>query len=134
MRKPGRPRKNGFQPMTMLVRVTLATFAYGRARDAGEKHSTAVREAVKYVRETAPSMRVSETEVKRIMAKWRSKRRSTCLYVSKPNVEPCIISVPGRDGRMIDARVVYTASVGPHPTYTRANAAAKDTKKKSHRD
>jgi hypothetical protein len=125
MKTPGRPKKNGQKPMWMLKRETLVIRSYGRAREAREKHSAAITEAVKYIRDTAPTMPISETEVKRIVTVWRSKRRRTCLFVSKPNPEHSIIAVPGRDGRIVYARIVYTASVGPHPIYPRANAAEK---------
>lgn len=124
MKKPGRP-KNGVQPSWMLGRVTMAVYAYDLARKAGEKHSVAVSEAVTYIRETAPRMTISETEVKRIVAEWRSKRRKACLFVSKPDPEHSIVLVPGRDGRIVPVRIVYSASVGPHPIYPRANAARK---------
>lgn len=122
---PGRPKQNGQQPMRILLRSTVVIYAYGRAREAGEKHSVAVREAVEYIRATPHPMPISETEVKRIVAEWRSKRRRTCLFVSRPDPEHSIIAVPRRDGKIGDARIVYTASVGPHPIYPRANAAAK---------
>jgi hypothetical protein len=125
MNKPGRPRKNGQQDMYILERITLALFAYGRARDAGEKHSVAISEAVKYVRETIPAMPISETEVKRIVAGWRSKERPMCLLVTKPGLEHSLIRVPGRDGKWVDARILYTASVGPRPISDRAKAAKK---------
>jgi hypothetical protein len=124
MKKPGRPKKNGQKPMSVLERVMLVIHAYNLARDAGEKHIVAVLEAVNYVRDTAPAMRISETEVKRILAMWRPKGKATCLFVSKPDPEHSIIKVPGRDGRMVNARIMYTASVGPRPTHPRANAAA----------
>jgi hypothetical protein len=110
--------------MVVLVRDTLAIYAYGLARDAGEKHIVAVLEAVNYIRDVAPAMRISETEVKRIVARWRPKGKATCLFVSKPDPEHSTIWVPGRDGRMVNARIIYTASVGPRPSYPRANAAA----------
>jgi hypothetical protein len=123
MNKPGRPRKNGQQDMRMLERITLALFAYGRARDAGEKHSVAISEAVKYVREVVPAMPISETEVKRIVAAWRSKERPICLLVTKPDPARSVVRVPRRDGRFVNARITY--SVGPRPIYPRANTAEK---------
>ena len=105
----------------MLTRETLVVYAYGRAREAGEKHSVAISEAVKYVRDNAPAMPISETEVKRIVATWRSKQRPTCLFVTKPDPEHDTLVLP--DGRKV--RMLYTASVGPHPIYPRANAAKK---------
>jgi len=77
MKKPGRPRKNGMQPMWMLERIILALYAYGRAREAGEKHSVAVSEAVQHVLDRAPQMPISETEVKRTVATWRSNESAT---------------------------------------------------------
>lgn len=124
MKKLGRPKKNGQKPMWMLKRVTLAIYAYGRARDAGEKHIVAIGEAVKHIRDKCPRMPISETEVKRIVATWRPKRGATCLFVSKPDPEHSVIRVPGRDGRIVNARISYTASVGQPPIYPRANAAA----------
>lgn len=121
MNKRGRPKHDGRQPVWRMERVILAIYAYDQARKAGEKHSVAISEAVKYIRDTAPAMRVSETEVKRILATWRSKRSATCLLVDKPNQEHNSRVLPkGRGGR-----ILYTVSVGPRPIYPRANAAEK---------
>ena len=109
----------------MLGRVTLAVYAYDLATGAGEKHSVAISEAVQYIRHTAPRMRISETEVKRIMADWRPKGSASCLFVDKPHPEQSIIPVLGRDGEPTYATNLYTASVGPRPVYARANAAQK---------
>lgn len=119
MNKPGRPRKNGEKPFWMLERDTVAVYAYGRAREGGEKHSVAISEAVTHIRATYPRMPVSETEVKRIAAAWRSKQRSSSLFVSKPDPEHNSITLP--NGRKV--RILYNASVGPRPIYPRANAA-----------
>lgn len=119
MKKPGRPRKNGEKPFWMLERETVAVYAYDQARKAGEKHSVAISEAVKFIRATYPWMPISETEVKRAMAHWRSKRRASALFVSKPDPEHNCIILP--NGRKV--RILYTASVGPRPIYPRSNAA-----------
>jgi len=129
MKKPGRP-KNGLRPMWMLERITLVLFAYERAREAGEKHCVAVSEAVKYVRQTAPAMRISETEVKRIVAYWRPKGSTRCLRVNEPAPSGHITSVPVlKNGvvSFIKCRVLLTASHGPRPIYARANAAQKSS-------
>jgi hypothetical protein len=110
--------------MSVLERDTLVIYAYGRSRDAGEKHIVAILEALEYIRDTAPRMGISETGVKRTVARWRPQEKTTCLFVEKPNSEHSIIRVPGRDGRMVNARILYTASVGPRPIYPRANAVA----------
>jgi hypothetical protein len=133
MNKVGRPPKNGQQPMWVLERITLALFAYERAREQGEKHCVAVSEAVKYIRQTAPRMRVSETEVKRIVAYWRPKGSIKCLRVNEPGPSGNIVSAPVlRNGvvSFINCRVLYTASHGPRPIYRRANAASKRTDKR----
>jgi hypothetical protein len=132
MHKVGRPSKNGLQPMWVLQRVTLAVFAYERARESGEKHSVAVTEAVKYIRQTAPRMRISETEVKRIVAYWRPKGSTKCLRVSEPEPSASILSVPVlRNGSVlfIKCKALYTVAQGPRPIYRRANAASKPSKK-----
>jgi len=121
MKTPGRPKKNGQKPMLMLERATLVVYAYSRAREAGEKHSVAISEGVKYIQDTAPAMPISETEVKRIVAEWRSKRRPMCLVVTRP--DPAHNSVALPNGQK--ARILYTASVQLHPIYPRANAAEK---------
>ena len=121
MKARGRPQKNGQKPMWMLGRATLVVYAYGRARDGGNKHSVAISEAVKYIRDTAPTMPISETEVRRIVAGWRSKRRPMCLFVSRPDPEHNSVVLP--NGRK--AKILYTASVRLHPIYPRANAAEK---------
>ena len=128
MKKEGRRRKNGFQPIWVLHRETLALFAYERAREAGEKHSVAVREAVEYIRQMAPRMCISETEVRRIVAYWRPKRSTRCLQVREPSLSGKVLTVPVlRNGvvSFIKCKVLFTASHGPRPIYPRANAAEK---------
>jgi hypothetical protein len=46
MKKVGRPRKNGEQPLGRLGRDTVGVYHYRKARQAGEKHSEAIKEAV----------------------------------------------------------------------------------------
>ena len=57
--------------MWMLRRETMIIYGYDQARRLGEKHAAAIKEAVRYVRETDPLMRISETEVRRVLAYWR---------------------------------------------------------------
>ena len=113
MEKRGRPRKNGEQPIWMLDRVTLVVYAYDQAREAGEKHMAAITEAVEFIRENRPWMKVSQTEVKRILANWRSKRRPVGLLVTKPDPADCKLTLP--DGRIV--RRVLGAAFGPRPIY-----------------
>jgi len=130
MHNVGRPR-GGRQPIWVLQRILLALFAYERAREQGEKHCVAVREAVEYIRRAATAIRISETEVKRIVAYWRPKGSTKCLRVSQPRPEENTISVPvKRNGvvSFIKCRVLYTAAPGPRPLYSRTNPASKPNK------
>jgi hypothetical protein len=120
MKKRGRPRKNGEKFFWMLVREVVAVFAYGRARKAGLKYSSAITEATNYIPATYPLMKISETEVKRIVASWQPKQAATCLVVSKPDSQHSIIPTPR--GTKIIAFTIWNR---PHPVYPRANAAAK---------
>jgi hypothetical protein len=121
MKKAGRPRKNGDQPMWMLERATLVVFAYDRAREAGEKHKAAIASAVEFIRKKRPMMKICETEVRRILAEWRSKRSPVGLLITKPDPANCMFTLP--DGQVV--RRVLSASFGPRPVYARANAAEK---------
>jgi hypothetical protein len=118
MKKRGRPKKNGLRPLWMLRRTSLAILAYDRSRRAGDKHSAAIGEAVAFIRGTDPRMRISKTEVKRILAIWRPRSRPFGLVVSEPDPSDSIMILP--DGRK--AKRLWIGSVGLRPTYPRSNA------------
>jgi len=120
MKKAGRPKKNGEQPVWMLDRVTLVLHAYDKARKAGAKHMAAIAEAVEFTRENRPRMKISTTEVRRILAQWRSNRSPVGLLVTKLDPD-CTLVLP--DGRV--AKRLFGAAFGPRPCHPRANAAAK---------
>lgn len=107
----------------MLRRITLAVFGYDEARTAGAKHLAAVEEAVRFVRSADPRMRISTTEVKRILAEWRPAHQSCGLFVVKPDLANSVIILP--NGQV--ARIGLTAGWAPRPSYPRANAALKPT-------
>jgi hypothetical protein len=121
MNKRGRPKGNGQVPMWMPRRVTLIIHGYDLARGSGEKHAAAIKEAVRYVRETDSRLRISETEVRRVLASWRPKDKSLGLVVVEPTPSENTITLP--DGGLI--RIGLTAAVGPRPIYPRANAVQK---------
>ena len=100
--------------------ATLAVRGYDLPRMAGEKHSEAVKEAVKYVQKWMPGIPISETVIKRILAYWRPKGESTGLCVSEPDPANCTIAL--HDGRT--AKVLLTAAFGPKVIYLRTNAKA----------
>lgn len=119
MEKRGRPRKNGLQDCWIfLKRMPLTLFAYDQSREAGEKHSEAIKAAVSFIREVRPPMPISESEVRRILATWRGRGRSLVPLVSKVDPSESVTSLAG--GRM--SRRFFAVSVGPRPTYPRANA------------
>ena len=126
-KKSGRPKQNGYKPMWMLVRTTLAMGAYHRARKAGTKHSVAIGEAVEFVQNLGRWMRISETEVRRELANWQSKRGEQVLSVCEPDPANSTLVLPG--GRV--AKILWTATWGPRPVYLRTNAAETPRKRNS---
>lgn len=79
MAKRGRPNKDGAKPTWTLLRSVIVLCAYDRARHMGEKHSAAVAAAVSALRSQVPEMPISETEVKRVLAEFRSKDSGQAL-------------------------------------------------------
>jgi len=79
-RHRGRPRKKeGSIAFWQFVRAAIAMSAYDAARQNGEKHSSAVRHAVDYLKLCSQEMPVSETEVKRILSTFRPRGSGTIL-------------------------------------------------------
>jgi hypothetical protein len=97
MNKRGRPKKDGQIPMWMLRRETMIIYGYDQARNRGEKHAAAVEQAVRYVRQTDSRLRISETEVRRVLAYWRPRREPLGLVVVKPGPSESTLTLP--DGR-----------------------------------
>jgi hypothetical protein len=83
MAKRGRPNKHGAKPGWILFRSAMVLAAYDKARAKGEKHSAAVAEAVSAVRNQVPEMPISETEVKRVLAEFRSEASEGVLIVTE---------------------------------------------------
>jgi hypothetical protein len=120
MPEVGRPNKNGYQPIWMCERSVLALYAYDDSRKKGAKHIVAIQEAVDYVRRTRPGMPISETEVKRVIARWRATHLEKVVLVTKPNPETSIRILP--NGRVV--RPLFRTHFGPRPYYPRANAVS----------
>lgn len=120
MNERGRPRKRG-QLVRMLRRDPKILYGYDQARSLGEKHAVAIQEAAKYVRETDSGLRISETEVKRVLASWRPRGDPLGLVVVKPHPSESTLTLP--NGMVF--RIGLTAAVGPRPVYPRVNAAQK---------
>jgi hypothetical protein len=79
-RRPGRPRKEaGTMKSTEFMRAGIVIAVYDEARQSDQKHSVAVKEAVEFVKQNYPGLRISETAVRRILAKWRPRKSGTTL-------------------------------------------------------
>jgi hypothetical protein len=61
------------------MRAGIVMSAYDAARQSDEKHSAAVRQAVEFVKQRHPEMRISETGVKRILAEFRPRASQTTI-------------------------------------------------------
>jgi hypothetical protein len=83
----GRPqkKKDSVEPW-QFARTAQVTCAYDEARERGEKHSVAVREAVEFVKRRNPEMPISETEVRRILASCRPRGSRTVLRFERKNL------------------------------------------------
>lgn len=79
-RRPGRPRKEaGTMKSTQFMRAGIVMAVYDEARQSDQKHSVAVRQAVEFVKQNYPGLRISETAVRRILAEWRPRKSGTIL-------------------------------------------------------
>jgi hypothetical protein len=96
----GRPKLNSVEK---LQRDLTVVWSYNESRRAGEKHASAVASAASEVRKQHPGMKVSETEVKRVLARFQPKGYPQVFTVTKL-----------RNG--------FGLGFGPRPEHTRINA------------
>lgn len=79
-KKRGRPRKpDGVIAQRDFARAGIAMAAYDKARKSGQKHSVAIAQAVQFVKLHYPKMAISESGVKRILAKSRPRKSQDIL-------------------------------------------------------
>jgi hypothetical protein len=79
-KKLGRPRKTQGEISTDdFMRAGTVMSLYDQARQNGQKHSAAVRQSVELIKQRHPMMRISETELKRILVAWRPRGSHTIL-------------------------------------------------------
>jgi hypothetical protein len=64
---------------TQFMRAGIVMAVYDEARQNDQKHSVAVRQAVEFVKQNYPALRISETAVRRILAEWRPRNSGTIL-------------------------------------------------------
>ena len=82
--KLGRPqKKKDVITDKEFARAGVVMSAYDEARKAGEKHIGAVTQSVEVIRRRYPELRISETEVKRILAKFRPRKSQTILLFDR---------------------------------------------------
>jgi hypothetical protein len=88
-KKLGKSRKiKGVISESEFGRVRIAIGLYDEERKNAQKHSAAVTQTVELIKQRYPMMRISETEVKRILATWRPRGshnnlRIECLTYSQ---------------------------------------------------
>lgn len=63
----GRPKTNGTKPASWLFRSAFALSVYGQKRRGERKREFAIRETVSALSKAHPDLRVSDTEVRRIL-------------------------------------------------------------------
>jgi hypothetical protein len=79
-KKLGRPRKKkGVTPFMNFQRIGLVMHWYDEERTNGQKHSAAVAQTVELIKQNHPMMRISQAEVKRILAALRPRGSHTIL-------------------------------------------------------
>ncbi len=100
MAQRGRPKLNG---ATKLQRDLTVLWSYNESRRAGEKHASAVASVASEVRKQLPGMKVSETEVKRVLARFQPQGYPEVFTVTKL-----------KNG--------FGVGFGPRPEHTRINA------------
>lgn len=141
-RKRGRPRKtNDRVPFWRFALAGIAMCAYDEARQKGEKHSVAISEAVAFVREYFAGMQISETELRRVLARWRPRGAGTIFRFERSvwpddegmgfdniHEQPSVLhrsegqaeSVPP-EGRSVSAPMVFKIRLSERPNYLRHN-------------
>jgi len=112
MAKRGRPRKNGVKDGGDFIRAAVALCAYDKARRAGEKYLAALQAGITEVNQRFPGMPMSETEMKRILAEFRTKGSADVLLVNEnANAVP------------LDGSKKWDLRFGAPPNYPRTNAS-----------
>jgi hypothetical protein len=143
VRKPrGRPRKekDTIEPW-QFGRAAIGTCAYDEARARGEKHSAAITETVGFVKQHSPEVHISETEVRRILARYRPRGSQTILrftrkILSEDEIKTLrwcheqLTALQGRKGLKLEVppnfdlgqkRTAITFSIAERPNYPRHN-------------
>ena len=85
-KKLGRPpKKDRGISFWAFKRACLAMSSFHEVRESGEKHSAAVTQTVEWIKQRDPIIRISETEVRRILARWRPRGSHIILRFQVPH-------------------------------------------------
>ena len=122
--------------------------AFDKARLVGEKWEAAISKAARIARKRYPSLRASNTEVRRVLSQWRPRDAEEVLVFKKGIVSGGDLNLPAGDVTFgsspevtIDAPEemlglsasqgfrTITAFTGQKPHVPRTNAAAKPRKR-----
>jgi hypothetical protein len=98
----------------VFYRAIVGLTGYEKARASGEKYSEALKAGIAAVRQEIPHMPMSETELKRVLAEFRSDTLESTLLVTESDntVTP--------EGRKCTK--AWALCIGPPPLYPRHNA------------
>jgi hypothetical protein len=123
MTQRGRPRKNGQKAPRSLLRSFVGLRAFDSARSAGEKYEAALDAGVEAVRTERPAYPVSRTEMKRILAEFRSDFLETTFFIEESD------DTTTPNGTKFQK--AWDIRVGEMPKYTRHNVNRKRQRRSS---
>jgi hypothetical protein len=110
----GRPKN----PSSFVIRRWLcALLEFDRAKLLGEKHSGALGTAAAEMLKKYPHLKVSQTEIRRMLAKWRAPNAGMTFLCRELSSEEGTAVMP--DGTVL--RFPLQVKVGPRPNYVRHN-------------
>ena len=123
-KKLGRPRRiKGTISFWNFQRAGIVMSLFDEVRKKDQKRNCAIAQTVELIKQRNPELRISETEVKRILAAWRPKGSHTILHLEcvMPNQEQLakqsdpLATVPSK------TVTVYRMSFDERPNYPRFN-------------
>ncbi len=125
MAKRGRPRTYGEKPGWMFVRLGFVLCAFDEAKKNGEKYVDAISAGISAVRSRFPEMRISRTEVKRMLAARQLENPDqTLLFWEDP--PECSNLASATDAGLPATSVTRPRRLafgfGPRPAHPRNNA------------
>jgi hypothetical protein len=124
-RKRGRPTEPKDGPR--LERAARALLIYNKSRAAGEKHAGALQMSADAIRSKKLEIRMSSTEVRRILAKLQPENNPISLSVTEPDPIEAQEIRTFPNGQRVKMGLKF--GLGPRPQYPRSNARASSSAK-----